>query len=163
MLSGSHRPTLSENMCRKHDDPINAFDIYDGYSSMNIWKVQAFFQKNPRFVGRAALPTPTMLDNGNAIQKDQPPNSSVIARPQAVAIRIPCDALHRPAPQGPERERIATGFHPRNDSSGRYTVLPFWLSSRPTWSAGAMPTALLILEVEELLEFFVQGDAEDQC
>ena len=27
-----------------------------------------------------------------------------------VAIRIPCDAKHRPVPMGPERERIATGF-----------------------------------------------------
>ena len=43
MLSGSHRPTLSENMCRKHDDPINAFDIYVAYSSTNKWKVQDLF------------------------------------------------------------------------------------------------------------------------
>ena len=27
-----------------------------------------------------------------------------------LAIRIPCDAKHRPVPMGPERERIATGF-----------------------------------------------------
>ena len=27
-----------------------------------------------------------------------------------LAIRIPCGALHRPAPEGPERERIATAL-----------------------------------------------------
>ena len=112
MLSGSHRPTLSENMCRKHDDPINAFDIYVAYSSTNKWKVQAFFQKNPRFVGRAALPTPTALDHGNAIQKDQPPTTAVIARPQAVAIRIPCDAKHRPAPAGAGKRTDCHGLSP---------------------------------------------------
>ena len=46
-------------------------------------------------------------------QKDQPPTTTVIAKPvRAVAIRIPCDAVHRPSPlRGTERERIATsGF-----------------------------------------------------
>ena len=111
MLSGSHRPTLSASMCRKHDDPINAFDIYVAYSSTNIWKVQAFFQKNPRFVGRAALPTPTALDHGNAIQKDQLPTTAVIARSEATwqSASPAMLCIVRPQ-QGPERERIATAL-----------------------------------------------------
>ena len=36
------------------------------------------------------------------------PTTAVIARPKAVAIRIPCGAKHRPSPSGTERERIAT-------------------------------------------------------
>ena len=35
-----------------------------------------------------------------------------------MAIRIPCDAKHRPIPEGPEGERIATGLRPRNDCGG---------------------------------------------
>ena len=38
-------------------------------------------------------------------------SSAVIAKPvRAVAIRIPCDALHRPIPEGSEGERIATSL-----------------------------------------------------
>ena len=38
-------------------------------------------------------------------------NHHVIARPKAVAIRIPCGAKHRPVPRGPERERIAASAY----------------------------------------------------
>ena len=52
-------------------------------------------------------------------QKDQPPTTTVIAKPvRAVAIRIPCDAVHRPSP--PQGDGKRTDCHvglcpPRND------------------------------------------------
>ena len=55
------------------------------------------------------MPFPGIAENDRRTsrKKDRVPIPSVIARPQAVAIRNPCDAEHRPAPVGPERERIA--------------------------------------------------------
>ena len=38
--------------------------------------MQAFFQKNPRFVGRAALPTSTALDDRN-VKTEEPTNTNL--------------------------------------------------------------------------------------
>ncbi len=53
---------------------------------------------------------PTSRDDRSAKPEGQVTSYHVIARPQAVAIRIPCDAEHRLLPSGAERERIATSL-----------------------------------------------------
>ena len=66
-----------------------------------------------RFVGRAALPTPTRLDDFQGKFNQPVSDYNVIARRAKpdVAIRIPSGAKHRPSPDGrTERKRIATSL-----------------------------------------------------
>ena len=82
---------------------------------------------------------PTGFDNLHAsIKKNSlrlPP--SLRAR-KGVAIRIPCGALHRPAPPGPEIERIATACGLAMTRLIRPVLLLKW-NNHPTWSALSDP------------------------
>ena len=55
------------------------------------------------------MPPPTTPDNCLRNSRSTYAQIRCHCEPQrGVAIRIPCGAKHRPAPPGPERERIAT-------------------------------------------------------
>ena len=64
-----------------------------------------------------------MRPAGPPIQKDQPKVTTSLRGRKPVAIRNPCGAMRRPAPEGPERCGLPRRFAPRNDS-GRWWLVP---------------------------------------
>ena len=91
-----------------------------------------------RFVGRAALPTPTSFHNYRSKNDATSQNNHVIARSEAthprvaslalraihlLAIRNPCDAKHRPVPPRDRKENgLPRACGPRNDSGSGKVV-----------------------------------------